>query len=178
MVIKINAKGIKLTDGMENAIKNRLDVIEKFLKPSDIMRVTVFNVKKDIYVNIMVVYDKKIVKVERKGEDFYCILSSVADVLKDKLENLHTKKIKRQKDQDKALRTFEYDDQTADSEFMNREIISKRKKIVLDVMTEGEAVDKMEKLGHESFIFINADTGKYCMIYIRNDGDYGLLETE
>ena len=61
---------------------------------------------------------------------------------------------------------------------MNQEIISKKKKISLVPMMPEEAISEMEKLGHESFLFLNMETEKPCMIYSRFDGTFGLIETE
>lgn len=178
MNILINSKGIKITEGMKQAIESKLEVLDKFLNESHQIKVSISNVKKQISVCMMVVYEGKLVKIEKSGDDFYYIINDIGDRLKEKLEKLHTKKIKKQKDQEKALQKLEYDESSDESEFMNQEIISKRKKISLTQMTPEEAIEQMELLGHESFIFSNIETGKPCMIYSRFDGKYSLIETE
>lgn len=54
--------------------------------------------------------------------------------------------------------------------------IVKRKVFEMKPMFEDEAILQMEMLGHDFFMFFNADTGKMCMLYKRKDGNYGLIE--
>ncbi len=44
-------------------------------------------------------------------------------------------------------------------------------------MDEEEAVLQMDMLGHNFFVFENAETGETNVVYKRNDGKYGLIET-
>ena len=178
MDIKINSNGMKITNGMKDSTQERLNVLSKFLKESDTIKISVKVVKKETKVCAMVVYEDTLVKITQSGEDYYSIISEIADRMKEKFEKLHTKRIKRHKDQENALNSMEYNFEEEEKEFMNQEIISKRKKVVLTPMTEEEAQEEMVALGHESFIFLNAETNKHCMIYTRNDGTLGLIETE
>jgi putative sigma-54 modulation protein len=44
-------------------------------------------------------------------------------------------------------------------------------------MYEEEAILQIELLGHPSFMFLNAETEKICLLYKRKDGNYGIIET-
>jgi putative sigma-54 modulation protein len=54
--------------------------------------------------------------------------------------------------------------------------IVRRKQIELVPMTEEEAIDQMELLGHDFFVFYNANSGAVNVLYRREGGGYGLLE--
>ncbi len=45
-------------------------------------------------------------------------------------------------------------------------------------MFEEEAVVQMELLNHDFFVYINEKDGTPAVIYRRDDGDYGIIETE
>lgn len=45
-------------------------------------------------------------------------------------------------------------------------------------MSSEEAVLQMELLGHNFFVYQNADTEEVNVIYRRKDGNYGLIEPE
>ena len=45
-------------------------------------------------------------------------------------------------------------------------------------MTREEALDQMELLGHDFFIYLDKETKKTNVIYLRDDGDYAVIETE
>jgi putative sigma-54 modulation protein len=54
--------------------------------------------------------------------------------------------------------------------------VAKRKQFNLTQMHEEEAVEQLELLGHDFYAFSNIDTGKYSVVYKREDGSYGVLE--
>jgi putative sigma-54 modulation protein len=54
--------------------------------------------------------------------------------------------------------------------------IVRRKQIAMIPMNEEEAVDQMELLGHDFFVFYNANSGAINVLYRRQNGGYGLLE--
>ena len=53
----------------------------------------------------------------------------------------------------------------------------KNKKIDLKPMTVDDAITQMDLLGHDFFIFLNVETNKVCVVYLREDYDYGIIET-
>jgi putative sigma-54 modulation protein len=54
--------------------------------------------------------------------------------------------------------------------------IVKTKRFAIEPMFEEDAVARMEELGHVFFIFVNAESERLCVLYKRDDGDYGLIE--
>jgi putative sigma-54 modulation protein len=56
--------------------------------------------------------------------------------------------------------------------------VVKSKHFLIKPMLEDEAIDQMELLGHDFFLFINAETERLNLLYRRNDGNYGLIEPE
>ena len=56
--------------------------------------------------------------------------------------------------------------------------IVRRKRVNLVPMAEEEAIDQMELLGHDFFIFLNVETARMGVLYRREDGNYGVLEPD
>jgi putative sigma-54 modulation protein len=54
--------------------------------------------------------------------------------------------------------------------------IVKVKRFHIEPMFEEDAVARMEELGHEFFVFVNAEDERVAILYRRRDGDYGLIE--
>ena len=68
---------------------------------------------------------------------------------------------------------------TYESEIEDKnDIIVKRKEIETKPMDEEEAILQMELLGHDFFVFKNANTDKFNIIYKRKEGNYGIIETK
>lgn len=57
-------------------------------------------------------------------------------------------------------------------------VIVKTKQFAVKPMTPEEAVLQLELIGHDFFVFQNADTTDVNVVYRRRDGDYGLIEPQ
>ena len=66
---------------------------------------------------------------------------------------------------------------STDEEEPKMEIV-RRKVVEVTPMTEEEAIEQMELLGHDFFVFLNAQTDSICVAYLREDGNYGILQPE
>ena len=62
-----------------------------------------------------------------------------------------------------------------DLEDENSKII-KRKKVDMKPMNEEEAILQMNMLGHSFFVFKNSSNNLICVLYLRKDGSYGIIE--
>ncbi len=56
--------------------------------------------------------------------------------------------------------------------------VTREKHLDLEPMTRDEAIDQMEALGHDFFVYLDKETRKTNVIYLRADGDYAVIETE
>jgi putative sigma-54 modulation protein len=54
--------------------------------------------------------------------------------------------------------------------------IVKTKRFAIEPMFEEDAVARMEELGHNFFIFVDAENEQLAVLYRRRDGNYGLIE--
>jgi putative sigma-54 modulation protein len=66
---------------------------------------------------------------------------------------------------------YEYEEEEASR-------IVRFKRFAMIPMHPDEAVEQMELLGHDFFVFYNADEGQINVLYRRKDGDYGVLQPE
>jgi putative sigma-54 modulation protein len=58
------------------------------------------------------------------------------------------------------------------------EKVVKRKRFAVEPVTLSDAIEQMETLGHNFFLFVDAANGEPRLLYRRKDGDYGLIEPE
>ena len=77
---------------------------------------------------------------------------------------------------DKTNIDFNFDFKVEKDE-KNESKIVKRKDIEMKPMSEEEAILQLELLGHSFFVFKNVKTNEVDVLYKRNDGDYGIIET-
>ena len=56
--------------------------------------------------------------------------------------------------------------------------VVRTKRFSMGPMSVEDAIDQMELLNHDFFLFYNLDRDGYNVVYRRHDGDYGLIEPE
>jgi len=118
----------------------------------------------------------QIVRVEANAFDARAALDLASDKYERQLRKLKERLIQRSRkashrDLDPVVMPErEPDDRDA--------VVVRRKTFELRPMTLEEAVLQMEMVGHDFFVFLDADTGKQCVLYNRRGGDLGLIEPE
>lgn len=169
MNIKINGNNITVTEAMKEIVNDKLSFLDKFV--DETVNVHITNVRSMSKISIVFVYNNKVVKLEESNHDFYTAIDKLVTRLKSKMSKLHSLKVKQNQDHANALKYIP----NIDSEIEESKIV-KRKQATLEKMTEIEAIEELEKNEYQSYIFINTDNGnKVSMIYLRNDGNYGIL---
>ncbi len=173
MNIQLNGINVRITDGMKDSVEKKLSSLNKFLDENTKISVKVTQKKIEIKLVIMLVYNDRLIKITERDEDFYVAVDKAVDTLKTQIRKQHTLKVKRENDQSETIRTY-FEKYESDEEDFPK--IVKRKIVALEPMTEEEAINEMEELGHNAFVFLNADYhGIVSMIYRRNDGNYGIV---
>lgn len=110
-----------------------------------------------------------ILRAEVMDADIYAALDGAIDKL--------VKQVRRYNDKTKdklgkqGIRSFEK------TEPKNERIV-RDKHVDLEPMTAEEAMDQMEMLGHDFFVYLDKATRKTNVIYLRADGDYAIIETD
>jgi putative sigma-54 modulation protein len=170
--MKLNIKGrnIEVTDALRQYIEKRLSKFSKFLNDLSEAVVTISTEKFTHKIDVLLKVNGHLIQAEGKTEDLYSAVDQVVEKLekqvikyKEKIQN------KNKKDNTKNLAVSEEKAETV-------KIIVKFKKFDLRPMTPEEAVDQMELLDKDFFIFLNSFTGDVNLVYRRKDGNYGLIE--
>lgn len=116
-------------------------------------------------------------RAEVQDRDLYAAIDRAIDKLEAQLrKNKH--KMNRSLQERVGLKNA-FTNDYLDIDELERELISpvKKKKIKLEILSLDEAITQMELLGHDFFIYRNEDKVT-SVLYLREDGKYGLIETE
>lgn len=114
-----------------------------------------------------------ILRAEESTGDMYSSIDNVVEKLEKQIIKHKTKLEK--KIREGAIKFADVPRYENDEDEIN---IKKVKKFSLKPMNVDEAVLQMELLGHDFFVFKNADTDDVNVVYKRNDGAYGIIEPE
>ena len=175
--MKYNIRGekIEITPAIKSYIEEKIGKLDKYFDDSsDITCSVVVKIRgKSQKIEITIPAMHYTLRSEESHDDLYAAIDLTVDKLERLIRKNKTKinsKIKKN-----LIQNFEMD---LEDNFEDDELeIIKRKKVDMKPMSEEEAVLQMNMLGHSFFVFKDADTGNVCVLYVRKDGNYGLIET-
>ena len=177
MNITLRGDKIKITDAMNEYANEKLDKLNKYVGDSQNVNanivVKVQNYKQKVEVTIPL--KNFILRAEEVQDDFYAAIDIVVDKIERQIRKNKTK-IQSKKIKDYKEIVFDYTELEEDDEGIDA--IVKRKKIDVKPMSEEEAIIQMELLGHQFYLFKESETLKPAVVYKRNDGQYGIIETD
>ncbi len=177
----VGKNGLTITPAIETYAKDKMNKLERFFKHRDELNVRVLcKVYKDHHkVEVTIPSKHFTLRTEVSDQNVY----SAIDISVDKLE----RQIRKFKDKvNRILHEREGVDEffntNGQNEAMEKEYIAKNivrsKSLKLKPMSVEEAIDQLEMVGHDFFIFLDEVKKTVAVIYVRGDGDYALIETE
>lgn len=174
MIINISTKNFNASDHLLDIIESKLSRLEKYFSGDIETNVTLSmeNSRKKIEATINV--DGAIFRAEETTQDVYNGIDRIMDKLNGQMSKFKRKIAKRHKDS-KSIRFEDIPDVT-DAYGDNFEIVRRKTYELLPMNTE-EAILQMELLSHSFYVFLDMERDRISVVYKRNDGKYGLLET-
>ena len=175
MRYNIRGERVEITDAIEAYIKDKIGKLDKYFEnPEDISANVVIKVRgKEQKMEITVPAMHYTLRSEESHDDLYAAIDLTVDKLERQIRKNKTKinsKIKKN-----MIQNFEMD--LVDNFEEDESEVLKRKRVDMKPMSEEEAILQMNMLGHSFFVFKNTDTESICVLYIRKDGNYGIIET-
>ena len=123
---------------------------------------------------VTLVIDGQTLHSHAAGISYQAALDTVIDkVERQAVDHKSKPRVRSRPPEEKRLLTS-IADGTADAGRPKR--VVKTKRFAIEPMFEEDAVAAMEELGHQFFVFVDAETEKVAILYQRKDGDYGLIE--
>ena len=179
MDIKIRGEKMKITTAMKDYAEEKLGKLDKYLEKSDEVHANVIVKVKGHLVTVEITIPLKsfILRSEETQEDFYAAVDLTIDKLERQVRKNKTR-LMSMKNQNKKSYDFNFESIELEKEEKETNKIVKRKTIEVKPMNEEEAILQMELLGHQFYMFKDSDTDKAAVVYKRNDGNYGVIESE
>ncbi len=174
MRITISGKNIDVTDGLRAAVEDKLAKLEKYFTPDTLCNVTLSVEKERQKMEVTIPMKGHIIRAEQQSDDMYVTVDLIVDVIEAQLKKYRRKLIDKQQNIDSLRQEF-VEEEIDDEEEIR---IVRAKKFGMKPMFPEDACVQMELLGHNFFVFSNAETGEVNVVYKRNDRSYGLIEPE
>lgn len=183
-MLKYNVRGenIEVTDALKSYVEKRLEKLEKYFEiESDVIAHVNLKVYSEKYskVEVTIPLPYLVLRAEDTTDDMYKSIDFVSEKLERQIRKYKTR-INR-KSRERGMRDFFYDTDVVSGATEEKAVsgfdIVRNKHLNLKPMDAEEAILQMNMLGHNFFIFEDADTNGTSIVYRRNDGRYGLIET-
>lgn len=176
MQITVRGRNVDITDSLRDYVEKKVGRLERQFDNAVAATVTM-SVERDRHtVEVTMPLNGMVLRGEETTGDMYSAVDLVVDKLERQIAKYKTRISRRLRSGDEKL-AAEANGPEADRDDREPRIV-RTKRFNLKPMTLDEAVLQLGLIGHDFFIFTNADTDRINVLYRRRDGNYGLIEPE
>lgn len=163
-----------VSEGLKETLKKKFAKFDRYFGQETEIYATFSKEKNYQMLEVTIPVGKTILRAEEKSEDMVTAIEEVVSKLEGQLRKHKTKLQKRHMEEAQKFHLEEIEEYDDESEFQAK--VVRTKKFAVKPMNVDEATLQMELLGHDFFVFLNGDTDDINVVYMRKDGNYGLIE--
>ena len=178
MKFTYNEKKVQISDELRAYSEKKITKLDRFFKTESEAFVT-FTIERGRHIaEITLKNNGMYYRVSESTNDMYASVDKAVDKLQGQIRRHRTKLDKKfRSPAPLPTEAFLPPEEPVVEEEPERKVV-KVKRFQVKPMSVDDAIMQLEQLGHSFYLFDNAETGKVCVLYVRKDGDYGLLEPE
>ena len=170
----IVGRNIDVTPGLKAAVEEKIGKLEKYFTPDTEVHVTLSVEKDRQKIEVTIPVKGSIIRSEQVSNDMYVSIDLVEEIIERQLKKYRTKLVDKKQTASSFSKLFVENDYMDDEEIK----IVRTKKFDIKPMYPEDACIQMELLGHNFYVFHNAETGQVNVVYKRKGDTYGLIEPE
>jgi putative sigma-54 modulation protein len=185
MQLTIQGHGLDLGTGFENFVRRKTAKIDRYLPGVEEVRVEVTkqSAKEDAPKELELTIRRRrtLLRVEERDADPFTALDAALDKMYHRIARYKGRRVDRRHGgvaaEDEELEQAEalpIEEEGA----LGEQRVVRIKSFTTVPMSTDEAIEQMELLGHDFFVFMHADDGSVKVVYRRKSGDYGMLQPE
>ncbi|MCR4397990.1 MAG: ribosome-associated translation inhibitor RaiA [Firmicutes bacterium] len=171
MHITVRGKNMEVAPALRDYVEKRLGKIEKYFDYALAPQVTLSVERERHIVEVTVPINGMLLRGEEETGDMYSAVDLVLEKIEKQIEKYRTRLTRRPRNAGK-------DEESGYINSSNEPRVVRVKRFAVKPMTVEEAVLQMNLLGHDFFVFRNAESEEVEVVYRRKDGNYGLIEPE
>ena len=179
MKYSFTGKNIEVTEGIKEKSISKINRLSKLFPEGTNVTITISVAKLTQKVEVTIPLQKRVLRAEASAEDLYAAIDEVVDILEKQMIKYKTRLRDKSRRESKFKDEYNvYFKEVEEVEVNDEKVIEKSKKFAVKPMDAEEAVMEMDLLGHNFYVFRNADTDEINVVYKRNNGSYGHIEPE
>ncbi len=176
MQVIVQGKNLHVTDRLRDYVEKKVAKLDRYLASISEVRVELGTEKTRSYgdrqvAQLTVRAGGAILRAEERSGDIFMAVDMVMDKIKRQIDRYKSKRRDRARGAQAQMSV-----EPVEEEAEGRIVRTKRFRIA--PMDPEEAIEQMELLGHDFFVFYNATEGQVNVVYRRRDGNYGLIQPE
>ena len=177
----VRGENIEVTEAIRDYVEKRIGKIEKYfdsgVNPKAHVNLKVYQ-DRTAKVEVTIPLPYLVLRAEETSPDLYASVDLVTDKLERQLRKYKTKINRKSRETGYKGVEVPAEDVVEDEEVTSDFDIVRNKQISLKPMGAEEAILQMDMLGHNFFIYEDAETNGVNIVYRRRDGRYGLIEAD
>lgn len=182
--MKVNIRGknkFEVSEAIKEYAFAEVSKLENLFKKGEEVVATVLCKDYNVYKTVEITIPTKhmILRAEVDAPTIYSAIDLAVNKIEAQIKK-HKSKIYSSVKKREGLSSHYKTDTDFDVEKIKSEVkainLVRNKTVDLDPMTPDDAITQMEMLGHDFFVFLNIETNKVCVVYLREDMDYGIIE--
>ncbi|WP_134703674.1 ribosome hibernation-promoting factor, HPF/YfiA family [Ammoniphilus sp. YIM 78166] len=182
MRYNIRGENIEVTPALREYVEKKVGRLEKYfdnISPSTEAHVTLRVLRDEHTIEVTIPMPGVILRAEDTHADMYAATDLVVEKLERQIRK-HKTKVNRKFRQEGSLKTLfaEPVNGAVHEDEEDKIEVVRNKRFALKPMDAEEAILQMDMLGHNFFVFANAENDAVSVVYKRRDGRYGLIEPE
>ena len=170
----ISGKNIEVTPGLKSTIEQKLAKLERYFTPETEIIVTLSVEKERQKIEVTIPVKGNIIRSEQTSNDMYVSIDLVEEVIERQLRKYKNKIVDKKQEGGNFQKAYIEKDYDEDEEVK----IIRTKRFGIKPMYPEDACVQMELLGHNFFVFHNAETEQVNVVYKRKGNTYGLIEPD
>ena len=174
MKFTIVGRNIDVTHGLKAAVEEKIGKLDKYFNPDTEVHVTLSVEKDRQKIEVTIPVKGSIIRSEQVSNDMYVSIDLVEEIIERQLKKYKNKII------DKKQAAGNFKKEFIEKEYVDDEEIQivRSKRFDIKPMYPEDACIQMELLGHNFFVFVNAETDQVNVVYKRKGNTYGIMEPD
>lgn len=180
MTIEYLCKNYDASDKLKSVIDKKVQKLDKFFEDDTRIKIALKkgNTRSvnDLYtLELTILLDGAVLRAEVTSDNMYNNIDLAIPKIEKQIIR-HHKKIESKSKKFRG-RDFSVPEEIPEEEISETKTLVRSKSYTLIPMSIDDAIEELELVGHNFYVFLNKSTDSINVLYVRNDGNYGLIET-
>jgi putative sigma-54 modulation protein len=181
MDVVIRGKNVKVSEPLRTAAEDHLAKLDRYANgfaraEVDFSEERNPRIAENQRCEVLVHVKGHLLKAHASASEPFAALYAVCDKVEHQVKRLKDKRVDRVRVRTQRIEVPLLDEEEDQEEAQPAQIV-KTKEFTIKPMSAEEALLQMDLLGHDFFLFTSSESGRAAVIYRRNDGNFGLIET-